>query len=316
MTVNTLRGHRSGVHVGVNTHRPYYRPSYRPRVVRHYNYPGYRYRPTVRIYHSYPDRYYDPYYYPYYYPYYPNTIRIYGSIPPVVVNHVNVNPVAPVVVQSPTVQVSRQSSLISKAIREGSDDRKQAVRELSGYPDIASVAVLLDVLINDGDDEVRRAAAKSLGEIGDPTAYEALMRSAASEQSERVRDEAVAAADHIKLAVSEQELYLSPKMPPMNTGKEKLGQLLEEIRFGNHEVREDAVKDLDDYPGTQSVCALINVLINDPEEDIREDAAESLGKIGDRMVLPFLDWALYNDPDDEVRKNSKKAIEKIYDTIQ
>ncbi len=219
------------------------------------------------------------------------------------------------VVQAPTVHVSRQASLIDKATREGSEDRKLAARELSAYRNIASVAVLMDVLINDGNDEVRRAAAKSLGEIGDPTAFEALIRSASAEDSEQVRDEAVAAAEHIKRGASEEELYISPKMPPMNTGKEKLGRLLEEVRFGNHEVREDAVKDLDDYRGTQSVCALIDVLINDPEEDIREDAAQSLGKIGDRMALPFLKWAQYNDPDKEVRKNSQKAVEKIYNAI-
>ena len=85
-----------------------------------------------------------------------------------------VDPTPPVVVQSPTVHVSRQYRLIIKAIREGSQDRKLAARELAEYRNIASVAVLMDVLFNDGDAEVRRAAARSLGEIGDPRAIEPL----------------------------------------------------------------------------------------------------------------------------------------------
>jgi len=276
--------------------------------VRYYS--GYpRYVPRTSLYYS------NTYYYS---PYYVPTIRIYNTMtpPPVVVNRVEVaRPPAQVVVEEVPVDVPLEVKLIDTALREGAEDRRAAARSLSQYPKISSVAVLVDVLINDADAAVRSAAAKSLGEIGDPAGYEALLRSAAFELDEEVRVAAEAAAATIKAQVEEEELYVSPKMPPMNTGDEKLGQYLEELRFGNAEIRKEAANKMEGYPGTQTVTALVDMLINDAADEVREEAAESLGALGDRMALPFLKWAQLNDPNESVREDAEKAIEKIYEKI-
>ncbi len=64
----------------------------------------------------------------------------------------------------------------------------------------------------------------------------------------------------------------------------------------------------------QSVAALIDALINDPQPDVREQAAKSLGKIGDRMALPFLQAAQNGDNVDSVREMAEKALNKIQET--
>lgn len=102
----------------------------------------------------------------------------------------------------------------------------------------------------------------------------------------------------------------------MNNGKVQLADYLEDLRFGDAEVRQKAADKLDDYEGGQPVAALINILINDPVSDVREQAAKTLGKIGDRMAIGFLKAAKYNDTEESVRKDANKAIDKIYNAIK
>ena len=209
-----------------------------------------------------------------------------------------------------------QVSMIDSMLRGGPEDRKAAASGLGQYANINSVAVLVDALINDVETEVRAAAAKSLGEIADAGGYEVLLRAIAFEHDEEVVAAATEAAEIIKAKVSEEELpVVSAEMPPMNTGEEILGQYLEELRFGEAGVRKSAADKLGNYPGTQSVTALVDTLINDAHIGAREEAAESLGQIGDRMALPFLKWAEIYDPDKLVRDDAGLAIKKIYDKI-
>lgn len=272
----------------------------RPPVYRHRYYPSYVYG------------YYD--YYPYYHP-----VRIYETAPAVIINHVEISsnqPALHTAQESDSPQKTQQQKLIHTVLRNGANDRKKAARALSSYENMSSVAVLVDVLINDADSEVRAAAAKSLCDIADPAAYEALYRSAATESDEKVRQASQLAADLIKAKAGADRTYVSPEIPPMNEGEPRLADHLEELRLGSAQIREKAADEMDDYNGTQAVCALINVLVNDPDEDVREEAAHTLGKIGDRMALPFLKWAKFNDPDKSVRRTADEAVDKIYLTIQ
>jgi len=281
-------------------------------VIRHHTWPRVIiHRPIIHDYYYYP-HYYRPY------PYFFGGVYIYGQVPPVIINQVEVSQPERVYdsVDSVVIYASRQEKLIDTVLRGGAIDRQEAARSLAEYKDLSSVAVLIDVLINDGDNEVRAAAAQTLAEIADPSAYEALLRSAAAEQEEVVRLAAQNAAEHIKNKTGEEPLYVSPKMPPMNEGKPDLGQYLEDLRYGPADIRENAAGELDNYKGTQTVAALIDVLINDPEEEVRKEAAQSLADIGDRMAIPFLKWSRYNDTDKSVRKDAEKALEKIYHTIQ
>ncbi|MBN1844436.1 MAG: HEAT repeat domain-containing protein [Sedimentisphaerales bacterium] len=289
-------------------HRPYVYGSV------HLGYHRY-YRPVIRLYGlvSYPSYYYA---YPYYYSY-PPTIRVYSyTTPAPVIIQESAAPAAPAVVNETPVYQTEQEKWIDKLMRDTEEERELAARELAQYHNTSAVAALIDALINDSGDPVRAAAAQSLGQIAEPMAYEALLRSAAIEQADEVRLAAETAANQIKALAGDKEIYVSPKMPPMNDGNEELGLYLEDLRYGDSKVRQEAADKLEDFKGTQPAAALLNALVNDVDAKVREEAAESLAKIGDRMALPFLKWSQYNDPNDDVRKDAEKAVEKIFRTIQ
>jgi len=243
-------------------------------------------------------------------------VGIYGvCAPSVVVREVEVVPVRPALVAPTAVYVSRQDRLIDELLRGSTEEeRRAAARELGDYNNVSAVAALVDALINDGSDQVRQAAARSLGEIGDPLAYEALVRSA--EADDQTAALAKQAAEAIANRAGRDSLYVSPRRPPMNTGDAKLGDRLQDLRFGDAKTRRDAAGDLHDYPGTQAVAALIDALVNDRDSDVRQEAAKTLGKIGDRMGLGFLKWSRDNDIEKSVQKDADKAVEKVYNTIQ
>ena len=255
-----------------------------------------------------------------YYYYRPcRTVYIYDSTPSVVAGEecVVIREAEPAEVDSQPVYASRQAELFDQVLRDEAGERLKAAGELGDYQDISTVAILIDVLINDADTEVRATAAMSLGKIGDAMAYEALLRSAEAEYEPQVQEAAQKASAIIKNTIETEELYVyvSSVFPPMNDGKVELAQYLEDMRFGSEDVRKDAAKEMANHEGTQVTAALLNVLINDNNDDVRKETAESMGKIGDRMVLPFLKWSRDNDPDASVRKEADKAVEKIYDTI-
>jgi hypothetical protein len=84
---------------------------------------------------------------------------------------------------------------------------------------------------------------------------------------------------------------------------------------GSVDQRRQAADALAKQPGTQSVAALIDTLVNDNDARVRADAAESLGKLNDRMAGDFLQWVAENDTDKSVQRETHVAIEKIGNTI-
>ena len=90
--------------------------------------------------------------------------------------------------------------------------------------------------------------------------------------------------DQEKLEVSEEE------MPPLNAGPDDLSYRLVQLRFSLAQQRKKIVSKLNDYPGTRTAAALINVLINDDSETVRKEAAQILDNFNDKMALPFLKW--------------------------
>jgi hypothetical protein len=178
------------------------------------------------------------------------------------------------------------------------------------------VAVLLDAMINDASGAVRAAAAGSLGAIADPAAYEALLRSVNFDQSPDVKAAATNAVEQIKAKNTTEDLNVSPTMPPMNAGSEKLGEYLMNLRYGTVDKRRGAAEDMAGQSGTQAVVSLINAMLNDNDDKVRANAAESLGKIGDRMAIDFLAWSSEFDAQKSVQHEADKAIEKIKNTIQ
>ena len=266
-------------------------------------------------------RYYQPYYVPYY-SYYPsydsdygdrryNSYYIHGDIPPVyeaqrVVVHDNLPERSDRVVNA-----ANQRQLTRKVLKDITSQRFEAVKELAHYPNLASVAVLIDVLINDASAKVRSGAAESLGKIYHPAAFEALLRSERYDQDDLVRDAAEVAIGEIRYNNSPEDLPALPMLLAMNDGRGKLGDYLEQIRFGRADQRQDAVRQLDRYPGTQAAAALINSIINDPDEYVRKEAAYRLGKLKDTMARPFLAAAGELDPEKMVRRMANDSLEKI-----
>jgi HEAT repeat protein len=212
--------------------------------------------------------------------------------------------------------MSKQEKLTDTLLHGTRTERREAAEDLGEYNNIASVAVLVDALFNDGSSKVRAQAAQSLGEIADPRAYDALVRSSDSDEDEDVSTEAEEAAEKIQDKVGDDKLYVSQPRPLINEDVEKLVIYLEDLRYGRAEIRERAAEKLSKFRNTQAVAALINTMVNDANKEVREEAAESLGKIGDRMALPFLKSARYNDSSESVRKDAEKSIDRIYDTIQ
>ena len=296
-------------------HRPYYHRYHGPR---HYHYYDSSF---LRMYYGDYDFYfgfYRPSYSWYrhhcggYYPH--RTVYIYGATYPTVIReYVAVSEPEIIITEPEPVVLSTHEKLMGQLLFEQDEKRLQAAKDLGEYKDISTIAALTDVLINDANYQVRAAAAESLGQIEDSAGYEALLRSAAAEQSETVRNAAEAASGNIEQANDHDDLYVSPKFPPMNNGKEKLGTYMEQLRFGPDDQRKKAAKKLEDYPGTQTVAALINALVNDSDKSVRKEAAHSLGKIGDRMPLPFLDTVSVDDPEKSVRKEAEEAIKEIHD---
>ncbi len=244
----------------------------------------------------------------------PETVIIHEPV--VVERHVIVREPETIIIQEADEAASRQEKLIGQLLLAQPDDRESAACELSQFEGIAVVAALIDALINDAEVKVRTAAAVSLGKIADPLAFEALMRSSMAEQDKTAIEAATVAVQNIRDKMGQEQIYVSERFPPMNEGKPELGRYLEDLRLGSADQRRHAAKELRHYIGTQAVAALINTLINDPDEKVREETAESLAKITDRMALPFLEAARLSDPDKDVREEADEAIDEIRDCIR
>lgn len=206
---------------------------------------------------------------------------------------------------------SRQHQYVDYLLRHDVESRRLAARELGGYYSVQSTAALMDALINDADAQVRALAAISLGEKGDPRAYEILLRSAEAEMDIEVSRQAREAARKLEKVSLAGKFEVTPVFPPMNNGLTELAVYLENLRFGNPLVREEAADKLSNTHGTQAVVALINTTMNDNDPAVREEAAESLGEIKDHLALPFLRYIRDHDSDRLVRNEAEFAIEAI-----
>jgi len=307
----------------------YYRPMYH----RGYHGRGYRSRcGSIHLYGSLWGSYYRPRYpvcrtYHYYSP----PVYVYESSPRVIVREsdpviirgsrphletIDPHPVRVAEYKPVVTYIATQQDLIDELLRGEPEQRLEACAKLIEHPNIRSVAVLIDAMINDADARVRAAAAHSLGEIGDPRAYEALLRSGQAEEDEKVKLAAQQESKILKEKAKAQKIYVGEVFPPMNTGEVKLGEYLEDLRFGEDHQREKAAEKLAKYQGTQTTAALIDTLINDEKGDVREEAAESLGELGDKMALPFLEWAKKRDVDKATKDDAKDAIKDIHQKIQ
>ncbi len=94
---------------------------------------------------------------------------------------------------------------------------------------------------------------------------------------------------------------------------ENIDQLIEELRHANRDTRMRAAQTLGNLRNTQSVPALCETLLNDPNEWVRIDAAEALGKIGDPYSIPSLVIALKSEELIAKWKQDWKEATSIHD---
>jgi len=136
---------------------------------------------------------------------------------------------------------------------------------------------------------VRWAAAKALGQIGDPQATPALIQ-ALQDKDRDVRRAAAEALGQIG-------------------DRQAIPALIEALKDEDEGVRRAAAEALEKIGDPQATPALIQAL-QDKDRDVRRAAAKALGKIGDRQAVPALIEAL-KDEDEGVRRAAAEALEKI-----
>ncbi len=218
--------------------------------------------------------------------------------------------VEPFDLNPPVDAMPRAQFLIEKSMLGTTRERNLAVNELKNYPRTTSIAVLLDVIYNDVSKDVRLAAIKSIGEMGAASIYEPLKRLSQELVDDELRQATVEVLGQLEMTTA-VPLVDSGYRPPRQHGTQPLVGLMEDLRYGRHELREKAVRDMARYKQNRSIISLINAMVNDEHSNVRRSAAQSLGEIADPMSEPFLRAAQQNDLEESVRDAAGKALKKI-----
>jgi HEAT repeat protein len=173
--------------------------------------------------------------------------------------------------------------------------RREAAYALGGVRSTNSVQALLNTLRRDKTYEVRTASVVSLGEIGDPTAVIALM-------------------DVLKKSPKEDEEFLR------RSAARSIGQIAQIIKTGSGyvvtpknflpETFKDKSTDATYFPNI-ATPVLAAVLQNKKEEnDTRREAAFALGAIGDQNAIVVL-RSHQNSDDPYLAEIVKESLRKI-----
>ncbi len=184
----------------------------------------------------------------------------------------------------------------------------QALGSLAVEPLIAT--------LDDKKRDVRRDAARALGEIGDPRAVEPLIV-ALKDTHMLVRETAAEALGNVKDTRAMDPLIIELKDKDADVRK-AVAKVLRKLGW-QPEGGEAAVWYWianEDWAEAQALGSLavepLITTLEDKKWDVRRDAARALGEIGDpRAVKPLI--AAANDDDDDVREASASALGKIGD---
>ena len=189
------------------------------------------------------------------------------------------------------------------------------VSKLKDARDFAGLAKALD----HKKIEIRKEAAGALKDLATTADAFPVLCKALLDPDPGVRVYAVQGLGRIKNTQSEEKLHSATTDPNWEVRKEALSALaksasnitplLAAIRFDSAELREIAANRLGDFPGAETVQALI-VALQDEEELVRLRAAKSLGKIKDPSSLEALQNAM-NDEDPQVIKAVQQALDAM-----
>jgi HEAT repeat protein/beta-lactamase regulating signal transducer with metallopeptidase domain len=169
--------------------------------------------------------------------------------------------------------------------------RLAAVRSLGSLGDPRAIAALAKALKEDTDARVREAAAQSLGEIDDNRAVPALLDALRTERNARVKEHIIRALGEIDDASAVAGISAT-------------------VKDTNVEVRRAAVWALGELEDPSAIPALI-ALAKDEDVEVRREVANSLGNLSDESSNreafdPLMSMA--RDPDPEVRQSAISAL--------
>jgi HEAT repeat protein len=182
------------------------------------------------------------------------------------------------------------SPAVTPLIRALSDSRLEVPAGVLREIGVPALPHLIQVL-EDHNDDVRRAAASVLGEIGDFQATPHLIR-VLEDKDHNTRQAAVRALGKIS----------DPRATPY---------LIQRLRDKNCHVREAVVRVLGEIDAPQVVPHLIQAL-EDRDSNVRGAAAWALGEIGGPQAVPYLIHAL-KDGEQLVREAAAAALGEIGD---
>ena len=161
------------------------------------------------------------------------------------------------------------------------------------------VYVLIQALKNDQDTEVRKAAARALGAIGNK-ALDAvpILIQALNDQDRRVRGSVAYALGQIGTAEA------------IKAVEKAVSTLIQALKDRDAAVRDNAAEVLG-MTGKSAVPALIQALQNDQDATVRKGAILALSSIGSENTVSALIQALQNDQSTIVRANAAKALDSM-----
>jgi bilin biosynthesis protein len=222
-------------------------------------------------------------------------------------------------------------ALLERMVNEGLGDTRGVVRlrfaSTLGEIGDAATGVLVEALANHPNEVVRRAAAKTLTLVGDPSAVPTLLNSFLHDEDQVVRSSSVGAlARSGEIAVPELLKILdSPDADETIKGHaawalafigaEAAEYLTPALKSDSLDVRcavlGAIVKVVQENPNDKLLDILINSL-TDPDAIIRSEAASGLSQVNHPPAIPHLILAS-KDVDVDVRKAAVNALGKVGD---
>ena len=201
-------------------------------------------------------------------------------------------------------------------------DLKWRLVEAFGAAGTPAVPALIQAL-GDRSENIRRAAAKALGKLGDPKAIPAL--SVWAHAGEDAARNALQTLGHPMLDLPQAVAQVAAqgawgvliraltctqvREVVVGLGAPAVPALIQALGDLSENVRRAAAEALGKLGDPQAVPALIKAL-GDDWNAVRRAAAEALGKLGDPQAVPALIQAL-GDRSENVRRAAQQAIQQI-----
>jgi len=192
---------------------------------------------------------------------------------------------------------SESVDLLAALGRRAADPRirEKLVSLVALHRDPAAVLPRLQEVIDGGDlTRVRAAAAEGLAWQGTPVAVHRLLRTALTDRSTKVRDEAAEALGRSgtrEAFAALDEIIHTPAVPV--------------------EVRAEAVEALGGFRKTETLRKLVGIAFGSFEPAIQHEAVETVADLELPGVLPVLDQVAFEHPDPRVRREAVRPLARL-----